>query len=235
MTLESLPWNPAEAGDALRLLAGPDAELRPLPRVPDAICSDAAAFERWVDDAAARLGVEAEAVHVSGAELERFVRDAAPALLRVGPPDSSRLLVLRSARGSACLVAPDGRQHRIPIAAVVRALVQTHAPLYLKSSNALLDAANIQGPRREKVLEALVRRRLADRPIPAGWLVRLPPSASVGHQLQQVRAAGRIARLFLGHAALWGLSVFAWGLLGRGVLSGRLDYGWLWEIGRAHV
>ncbi|MFN7147520.1 MAG: ABC transporter ATP-binding protein, partial [Myxococcota bacterium] len=190
--------------------------------------SDPDALDRWVGDAAGYLGVEAEPVYVDGADIAGFVAAGGPALLRVGPPDAPRYLVLRAARGRrARLVAPTLREVRVPREAVTDALLAGVDPGLTADLDGLLDAAAVPARRRARARDVLLRERIAGVPVAAGWLLRLPPSASFRSQLALVGVPRRVAGLTVAHLATWGLGLAAWGLLGRGALEGRLDGGWL--------
>ncbi len=227
--LHALTWAPEELGDALGVLASElGATGRAAPRVPPAVLGDREALDRWVDDAATWLGIEAEAVHVTGADLPGFAANAGPAIVRVGTPDAPRYLVVRAPRrGWVRVVTPELREVRVRPDAVVRALTAALDPRLLQAVEHLLDVADIPASRRARVRETLVRERISGNRIQGGWLARLPPSASSWAQLAERRVPARVGGLALGHAAAWFLALGAWAMVGRGALQGRLDPGWL--------
>src|SRR5262249_1060083 len=59
------------------------------------------------------------------------------------------------------------------------------------------------------------------------WLLRLPADTSVWHQLRHVGLWQRLLALLGAHAVQYSLWLLSWWLLGRGALTGRLDWGWL--------
>lgn len=218
-------WPLDRLGEAMGLLA---AEVGGLPRgVPDPRFVDPtpAVVGRWVEDTAAWLGLEAESVHVTGAELELFVREVGPALLLVGQSER-RILVIRRRRGAHVRVLrPDHREIGVPVDDVVDAILETLEPAVHLAIDRLLVAANLPG--NTKVRRTLLRNRIAGFPIAGGWLLRLPPSAPFLAQLQEIWVVPRLVWLTVGQLSAWFLAILAWWTIGRGALSGQLDAGWL--------
>src|SRR6476659_3293299 len=111
-----LYWPVSRAGEAIEALAR-RAKLFPLdaeiPVPPAGIACNGTRSERWIEDAAARLGIEAEPAEAPYPEAERLRRGAAPALLRLPGVGEARFLALAGRRGGdLLLLAPDGEFHR---------------------------------------------------------------------------------------------------------------------------
>jgi ATP-binding cassette subfamily B protein len=225
---DALTWGVPEIGDALAALAAPLGARAAGVAPPATVVSDPGGLERWVTDAAAWLGVEAEAVMVSGGEIEPFALAAGPALVRVCTLDAPRFLAVRGRSGRKIeVIAPDLRVHRIDPATVVEGLLLRVDPRLLANLERTLDAAKLTGERRRRVGDALLRQRAEALRLFAGWLIRLAPSAPFLRQLSSIGAPSRVFALAVGHVALWWVQLAAWAMVGRGALSGRLEPGWL--------
>ena len=105
--LERVAWQVTSLGEGLELLARRrgltrQARVATLPVVPPAGAADPEAFARWMDGVADELGVEIEPVSASYAEVDRFVRAAAPSLVRLpasADGGAERFLVIARRRG----------------------------------------------------------------------------------------------------------------------------------------
>jgi ATP-binding cassette subfamily B protein len=207
-------------GSGARELAPPPAELS----------SEETA--EWLEAAAQWLGLEAEPVQVEYVDLERFLRRAAPAILRLpaGDPtggDPPRYLVLLSSGRRLELLTPDQRRHRLPIEQVRGALAaQLEEPL-TPQIDAQLDEVGVEPRRRDAARVAILRARLQRSRIRGCWLLRLPAGASFWRQLKDQKVPRLAATATLTHLLQQLLLIGSWWMLGRGVLSGRVDPGWL--------
>src|SRR3990172_6269409 len=119
----------ARLGDAIDALAR-KSRLAPraveLPAALDTLATNGEeAQARWMDSAAAWIGVEAEPVECAYADVESTVRRAGPAVFRVPGGDAPRFLaVLRGGRSSLRLVGPDLEVHRVALDRVCEALTR---------------------------------------------------------------------------------------------------------------
>lgn len=226
--LAELAWPAAElhraldgAARAQRYAAG-GRELAPPPAG-----LDRAQTAEWIETAARWLGFEAEPVQVEYVDLERFLRRAAPAILRLPGEGEHRYLVVVSSGRRLELLTPDQRHHRLPVARVRDALAaQLEDPL-APEIDTQLEAAGVAPRRRDAARTAILRVRLQRARILGCWLLRLPPGASFWRQLRDQRVPRLAATATLTHLAQQLLLIGSWWMLGRGVLSGRVDPGWL--------
>jgi ATP-binding cassette subfamily B protein len=174
---------------------------------------------------AQRVGLEAEAVDVTYAELERFARSAGPALVRLA--DGSAIAVVRHRRGKLLVVGPDGVTGTIDARIVRDALCRPLEASIASDVDAVLDAARVPEARRARARWTLLRERLALSRIEAGWIVRPAPGAAVAMHVRSSHFAGRIGLLAVTHVAAYGLGILGWWMIAKGALEGRLDRGWL--------
>jgi ATP-binding cassette subfamily B protein len=184
---------------------------------------------RWLEHHAGELGVELEPIQVELGELEDSLPRLGPALLLVGQSaEARRVLVLeRGGRKHVRVLGPDLVRHRVSVDALARMLAEPIVAPMRAGCDAILDAAQIPEARRERARQALLRRRAALDPIEGIWQLRLPPEAPLYRQLQGERVP-RAAALTIGaHLVHHALLLLAWWLIGRGILQGRSDLGWL--------
>jgi ATP-binding cassette subfamily B protein len=230
--LQPLLWPVPRLGEALEELAR-RARLRAsageAPQVPATLAAGGAQEQgRWLEWAAHRLGLEAEALDAVASELEQLLRGAAPALLRIAQEDGEGFLLLLKSRGDTVhLVGPDLRLHRVGVAALRRTLCAPHEAPFAAEVDKLVAAASVPPARQASVRSALLRDRLADREVASCWMLRLAPGRGFRDQLAQEGLGRRILPIVAAFALLYGLEVLAWALIGQGTLHGRVDGGWL--------
>ncbi|MEM7482019.1 MAG: ATP-binding cassette domain-containing protein [Acidobacteriota bacterium] len=228
--LPSLTWPAARLSEAVAVLAR-EAGLtgggrwRPANR---SVAGDDRPAEGadGIEAAALRAGVEAWPVQASYREVADGLCAAGPALIRL-PGGAGWLAVVRG--GSRLrVVEPDGGVTRLAVGRLVEAL---RRPLEASADDeieGLLAHAGVASPRRRsRVRRALLAERLGGEPCARGWSLRLPPSAGALEQLRRAGVFGRLVRLAVAHTVAWLLLIASWAVLGRGVLDGRLDPGWL--------
>src|SRR5215210_7323762 len=190
--------------------------------------SAAADLGSWIGTAAAAMGLEAEPVDVSYREVDSLVRQSAPALLRLpgeGPPRF--LALLRGGRRTAVLLDPERRPRKIPVPEICQALRREHDDRLGPEVDRLLDEAEVPARRRDRARAAILAERLGRTRIGGAWILDLPPGGSFGGALRHAGLRGRATVLVGAHMVQHALLLVSWWVLGRGVLQGRLDMGWL--------
>jgi ATP-binding cassette subfamily B protein len=230
--LHTLAWPLARLGEALEAVArhcGLPLQQRETPTPPAGLGRDGIAdLAPWLETAAAWLGLEAEPVEVSYAEVARLVRGAGPAVLRLpGAGAPCFLALLGGTRRTVTLLGPDLAVHRRSLEAVRAALCQhLEAPLQADVER-LLDEVGIAGRRRTRVRAALLRQRLSTARLRDCWLLRFPAGTPFWRQLRHAGVPQRLLALLGVYTGQYGLWLLSWWLLGQGALQGRLDRGWL--------
>jgi ATP-binding cassette subfamily B protein len=228
--LDALAWPASRLGEALSALArqsGFGSAKLELPEPDDAASSDD--LDRWINAAAAAIGLEAEPVEASYGEAEDLVRRASPALLRLpGTRSEARFLLLLTAQRSTALVlGPDHQTRRVPVASLRDALRGELDAHLGPEVDRLLAEAEVPASRRGKAHAAILAERLAAQQIGGCWILDFPPGASFWAAARRARLPGRAAVLVLAHMMQHALLLVSWWVLGLGVLQGRLDRGWL--------
>jgi ATP-binding cassette subfamily B protein len=229
--LLKISWPISKLGEALEALARRSGLLTDPIRSPPYVQDfeiDGETHGRWIRAAAGQIGLEAEAVSCSYAELEQLIFAAGPALLRLRVNEEPRFLALIG-RGwrTVSILDPHLKEQKVKPSLICSALRQAlEAPL-LPDLDRLLE--NVGVPRRNRVRArvAILRERLSAVTLSGFWLVRLSPGSNFGRQLRHARAGRLVAALAAAHTLQYVLWLTAWLVVGRGALQGRLDYFWL--------
>ncbi|MFO1329931.1 MAG: ABC transporter ATP-binding protein [Rubrivivax sp.] len=230
--IEALCWpHPrlGEAIDALGRTGGLAPRAAELPVPPSAAAGDEALEARWMHWAAGRLGLELEPSTTTVPEVDAGLMQAGPALLPWSTAGGGRgfLLLLPPRHGRARVLGPDGRVHRLPARVLRDALCAPHEAVHAPEVDALLAPLDLPARRRERTRARLLADRLADTRLAPWWQLRLPPSAPLGRQARQAGLPQRLLAMLALFALLYAGEIVGWGLVGDGVLQGRLDDGWL--------
>jgi len=234
--LAKLTWPLQRLGDGLAALAAvtalnPDAHL---PSVPASVLTGADdAFEHWLDWASGTLALEVEEVEAGVADLGALLAVAYPAIVRVRTARGAQFVLVVARRGANLVVlAPDLQRRRLPIATLERQLTAPHAAPLQREIEKLLDIAGVNTKRRSVVGAAMARARLGATPVDGIWVLRRPPSAPLVAQLKALGLPLRLAGVTAIMVVLYGLEIFAWGIIGGSILAGRLDFGALaaWSL-----
>jgi len=223
--VRNLAWPASQLGEAIGALvrkSGLAADSVELPN-PSSFRSQPG---RWIEAAVERLGLEAEEVGALYGEVGRMISTAGPALLRV-PGAQSFLAVLGGKRGKVFLLTPDITVRRIPLEEVRSLLCREHEEPLRADVDELLLQAGVSRSRLPSARAAILRERLSHVWINNCWVLRLTPGAGFVKQLRQARLPRLLGALASSYAFQFGLGLLAWWVLGRGLLGGQLDRGWL--------
>ena len=236
LDLSTCTWPLASLGAGLEALARHSGLLPRGAGVVDALelppsvqGASLAELDRWINWAGARLGLEAESVDGAVPQFETVLRRAGPAVLHLHSPQGGRrcALLLACRRGQLLLLGPDARVRRCPIEALrAAACAAFEAPLAPEIDALMTDAA-VPAPRRAAVRALMLAQRLAEQRVEGCWLLRLPATAPFAWQLKRAGLPRRLLALLACYAALYGLEIAGWRLIGAAALDGRLDFGWL--------
>jgi ATP-binding cassette subfamily B protein len=201
----------------------PHVDDRPLE--PAALRKLQAELGRWLSLRAATLGAEVEPLQLPIGELERSLARLGPALLLLERPDRGPV-VLALDRG-ARLLGPDLRVVRASMRELAEALAEHRVAPIRAEAEKLLERAAVPSRRRSKALAALVGRRVANFACTGIWQLRRPPHATLPRQLLDDGIGRSLAMVVGAHVLHYVLLLGSWWLIGRGILQGRSDLGWL--------
>ncbi len=186
-------------------------------------------MNEWIESAVRVIGLEAEPVETSYAELDRFLRRAGPAILRLPGSegeDGPRFLALLGGRRQVSVLAPDLKTREVATEAVRAALCRNTEPVAAEIDR-MLEEAGVSKRNRPKARAALLRERLGAEPVSGCWMLRLEPGTNFGSQFRREGLLKRLAALVGAHATQYALWILSWWLIGKAALNGRLDWGWL--------
>ncbi|WP_433935873.1 ATP-binding cassette domain-containing protein [Sorangium cellulosum] len=220
--LAAVAWEPSALGHAMSALTaacGLASGAAPSPGAPPD--GDPTA---WIEAYAGCMGVEAEAVESSFADLPRAIASLGPSIVRV---EQGYLAVMSAGRRGLSVLTPALTPARVPLEAVRRALSAHLEDRPASHVDKWLAAARIAPRRAARARAELLAQLVADRPISGMWLLRPDPGSSF-RRLLALRGVLRRGAVFLAAAtAQIALGVLAWWLIGAGALDGAVEPGWL--------
>jgi ATP-binding cassette subfamily B protein len=186
------------------------------------------ALGRWIEAAAAWLGMEAEPATIACSALARELCKCAPAIVRVPASSPPQFLLVRGgSRGRVSLIAPDLDTRRFPgsdVATFLRA--GTDADI-APQIDAILEGMPLAVARRERVRKALWNERLRGEEFEGVWMLRPGPASSFARSVKHAGLYRHLVALAAAHAAEYVCWILAWWLVGLGAMQGRIDRGWL--------
>ena len=185
-------------------------------------------IERWLSASAQAQDLQLEAVSCTYGELHQLLAGAAPALLRLSFDGEDYYLALcAGGRRQLRLLPPSLVPTKVPTLAVAAQLSEALEASLRQPIAQLLDRAGVRGRRRARATRALLRERLGGQPLNRCWLLRQPASRPLWQQLRRHGVHRRFAGLLACHASGTALFLLSWWVIGRAVLSGHIDSGWL--------
>lgn len=230
-SIEHLVWPAERLAEGMEALARAarlsPARCEPLP-VPAAVADSAAERVRWMDWAAARLGIEVESVETSMTEFESMALRAGPAIFAVqAGAGAGFVLVLRSSGRGLRVLAPDSRVHRCPVAWLREAkCARLEAPFAVEIDR-LLSFSDLPKSDWPRVRAAMLRERLGAVRMDECWILRLAVTTPFWRQLVHAGVPQRLGWMLALFAGIYALELSGWRLIGEAALGGRLDLGWL--------
>jgi multidrug resistance efflux pump len=150
----------------------------------------------WLEAAALWLGLEAEPVEVSYAEVESLVRGSGPALLRLPGLEKPGFLALLGSQGCrVMLVGPDLAVHPMAVEVICTALCHVAEAPLMAEVEQILAAVGVPRQRRPRALRAMLNERLSAERLGDCWVLHLPADASFWQQVRQAHLPRRLLGL----------------------------------------
>lgn len=224
-------WPAERLGEALALL-GQERRLTSrqdeLAAAPSVVVQDPASLRLWIEEAAARLSLEAEEVDAGYPEVSELIGTAAPALLQVPGPGAPHFLALLGRKKDQMLVlAPDRSRQRLPIqeirAALCRSIEEPAAP----EVEQIVQSSGMSPRRGAAARQALLNQFLRESRVGSCWTLRAAADAGLRTRLREAGLLRLLAVVMATELAAAALFVGSWWILGRMMLGGRMEFGWL--------
>jgi ABC-type multidrug transport system fused ATPase/permease subunit len=250
LEINQIAWPVNRLGELTENLArkaGLTARLVRLSQPPDNLSTSSdSEIGAWLDNAAGYLDLEAEPVSAQYNDLDLLLQAGGPAILRLpdtqvaGEPTETWstslqprfLALLKGARGKAVILCPDLRLRRLSLEALRALLTHSYDAYLAEQIDQVLVDAEVPVERLPRARKAILRDQLGSMRIEAGWLLRLPPSASLHNQFRHAGVYRPVAIMMGMYFIQQLLSVASWFVIGRGIFQGHFDMGWLlaWAI-----
>jgi ATP-binding cassette subfamily B protein len=179
------------------------------------------------------LGVEAEPVVCPYREVERFVKNCGPAIVRLPGEEELRFLALIASKRECVLVlGPDLGVHRVDSEMLQsRLTVEIEAEAAARVDRLLVEVG-IRRNKRARARRSLLAEQVGHIWIRDCWLLRLPQGQSLVKQAHQAGLISRMIKIASVYTLQYLLVILSWWVFGRSVFSGQLDQGWLlaWSL-----
>jgi ABC-type multidrug transport system fused ATPase/permease subunit len=183
----------------------------------------------WIEAIASSLGMEAEPTSIRYPDVEQFIRCCGPAVLTIASDVAPRFIVAvgQCGRNWIRIIGPDLREHRLPQRRVRDALCARIESSLQDEVNELLTNIGVSQRRQARVRRAVLRQRLRAIQLGGCWMLRLPLNAPFSLHARRSGMLRRFAALLVACSSFTILRLVSWWMIGRGVLNGQLDKGWL--------
>ena len=235
MTLDihSMAWPAVRLNEAVEVLAqksglalDTNLEIVPPPHIHKL---DARTLGDWIEGAADRLGLEAEAVSTTYTEVEQMLLSACPALLTLpNHPQSGFLIIFKARRGRVSVITPELTECHIPLAIIQSSLTQEIEAPVGEQVDRLLAVTGVPQHRRAQTRQAILDEQLSEIRIEGCWLLRQLPGAGYWSQVRRARLPRYLAMLVAADAVYSLLQAVGWWIILQGSLEGHFDSVWLW-------
>lgn len=186
---------------------------------------DPARQRAWIEATARSAGIDAERIDVRYDAIESALDAASASVVPLATADeaiSHVVLIVSPGR----LLAPDLSVARVRTAELQRAVCASVEEAPSRDADVLFERAGIDPRRRARARGALLAQQLADTQI-AVHVLRPAPDGSARQLVAPLHPVRTLLSLGAAHGLYLVLWVLAWWLVGRAVLDGRLDRGWL--------
>jgi ATP-binding cassette, subfamily B, bacterial len=232
MTLADHTWPLARVPEALGLLADrlELAHRHDASAVAPADLDQASIYEvaNWIELVAGALDLETFHTDIVHGSIESTLRSDAPMLVwspEAGPPRFFAVLACK--RRWVILLRPDQAVVRVPVEELREFLAHPAIAPHVAWVDETLAAIPMPGRRRERVRRQLVAQQQRTRRVTIGWSIRGVPAGSLWAEAAQLGLIRHGVYLGLAHLALQIAFIAGWALIGRAVLRGTLEMGWL--------
>lgn len=231
-TLDELAWPAERLGEAIALIADrvlPTRGGADVPVVPAHLLEGGnRGLGVWIEEASRSSGLDAETLTVRYSELPARLRRLGPTVWPLAQTPTSRFLVtLPGSHRHLWVLTPDRRQERASVEVVRQAVCNEIESREGPRVDRLLEQTAVPESRRARARRALMDSRLSFTPLAGAWTFSLPAGAAPRLHARIGGWPAALAVILGAHSAQYLLGIASWWLLGRALLGGRLDAGWL--------
>lgn len=235
--MDSMFWQISQLGDAITTLTSQlnwkIGEVQ-LANIAGEMDSSREKINDRIISLADLVGIKAEPVMVQYSEIENLLKKAPPAIFLIQKEGKPFLLMVLNCNGESLeVLGSDLVRHKLAIHTLRSLFCQSIETPVLAEIDELLTAARIDESQKVKARDILLKERIGDRWIGDCWIVRQSVADSLGRQAHQTGMISKAIVLLLSYLLYYSLWLFSWWLIGRGVLQGHIDPGWLAAWGLA--
>lgn len=194
-----------------------------LPKHPHT--ADASLASDWLESATDALGVNAEPLMVHYAKIDDLLQRGAPLLFGIKKENQIyACFVLRARNNALSILGTDFQTYQVP-----RAWLRSHYCHTLENElgheiDEVLDMTPLKDRKKQKAREVLLRERFGDRWLGHCWLLRQPMRESLWKHIKKLSLHWRFLALMVLHFGYYVLWLFSWWLIGKSLLSGRVEF-----------
>ena len=234
--IDKLAWPVARLGEAIEVLARKRKLIAqpsnsPL-KLPDSASTDDKVLEEWIDSVTTQLGVESEAVEMLYSEIDHFLANAYPAVVRLPKyfaVDGPRfLLIFKSGWRGIALIGPDAKIQRVSRQYLRDVLAyELEQPITAQTDTYLTE---LGGPGYQPlqtgtglVQEIMVQEGLGTTRVCIGWLLRLRPGVPFRRQARHEHLIRPLLIAISAVILLQSLELASWSIIGLVAFQGHLD------------
>jgi ATP-binding cassette subfamily B protein len=221
-------WPQVRLAEALSALA----RRQGLPAIADAAAptfeSGTEQLSAWLVAAAEHIGLQANQVLMTSADIPSIISQAPPLLLRVETAVGPRfLVVLSGGRRTIGVLGPNLRVRRLRARVLCEALRAPSEGPIAADVERLVAVIGVHPHHCERARQTMLTDRLAMNRIPGCWTLRPRLDGSLQTALRDTGVLRAIATLLIAHLVQSVMFVSSWWLLGFALLDGTPDRGWL--------
>jgi ATP-binding cassette, subfamily B, bacterial len=239
-TIQDITWSVNRLGELLESLvdkSGISARPHSLPQPPEMLeLAGIESISRWIDAACSQLGIEAESLTTTYADLPKMIRLSGPTILQVPRQEHQQgfdlVGLLHCGKRKATVLTPELKTRRVAIELLRQEISAPLESVLLPQVEPLLSAASVPPERWKKARQAILNDQLGYIPLQAGWMLRLAPGSAIPRLLRKAHLLAPFAAMFTIHFIQQLLILVGWVVIGRGIFQGHFDWGWItaWVI-----
>jgi len=175
-----------------------------------------------------RTGLEVVVSGLTLPALGDWLESPGPSLLLLGTGRARRFLaVLGRSRRRIEVLTPQLRRRKVSRPTIRATLLASLADDAVTDAKSVLEAAGLDRRAVQRAEQAILEDRFASRIVGRLLLVRPAPGAGFGRQLAYAGALRMLVLFGVGVFSWTCLFTISWWLIGRAVLDGRFEAGWL--------